>query len=522
MAALIPDLNYRAKVREASTKEQVDALFAQWWPLVYVDGADKTALLERWFGVVLVDERVHGAKLPLFATSQSSEGELTGDSAGLVCEPSTAATAGRDDFARLPQFWALEVSADKDADGRMVVYKVQHIDPLSEVRSGEHLCQVLVKNTYYKEWQADGYHFHRQQCTLFEGAALWQPKNAAGYQYSFASWPKYLAGWTDGTKTALTCGTNLHPAINVSHTAGLTKWRSRNANYAGLGYRTVKWQNSMFALKYARKGNSGLIEGCTSYNYEYAAAVSEEGVERVVLTTAQAANLLEGSAVSIAGRGGSCVRIASIEEVEIGGTTYAAVNLDNGGTTFNVTAGTTKLSAMPWWSGRCDTVKGLDGSCTNNTNGKEPGMIQGTEFGIGAYDITADALMLWTQDGNNYALDLYTCDDPSKASGSAITADYQKAAPTLEDPANGWQYIQDEAVSPAVWPLAVGGGAGSSNGCRAALYVSRSSGVRAVWGFGNLDNGGHCGRGCLNSNNAPGNANWNGCLGAPSNSVQTC
>ena len=54
-------------------------------------------------------------------------------------------------------------------------------------------------------------------------------------------------------------------------------------------------------------------------------------------------------------------------------------------------------------------------------------------------------------------------------------------------------------------------------------YEPAASGVRAPWCFGNLDNGGNAGVPCRNSNNAVGNANWNGSLGATGtfkNSIQ--
>ncbi len=98
----------------------------------------------------------------------------------------------------------------------------------------------------------------------------------------------------------------------------------------------------MVRLKYARKGNSGKIEGCTSYNYQYTAAVSETNVERVILTTAQAANFLEGSTIMLGVQSGTdrntasnysiCdgKKIAKIENVTIDGTDYSAVYIDNG------------------------------------------------------------------------------------------------------------------------------------------------------------------------------------------------
>ena len=510
---LLVDAQYKTKVAGATAKEQVDALFSQWWAIVYTEGADKAELLNRWFGNVLADSRVHGAKLPLFATSQSSTGELTGDSVGLVCEPSTAAVAGRDDFAHLPQFWTLEVSAEKNVDGTISVYKVQHIDPIEEVRSGEHLCQVLTKNTYWKEWQADGYHWYQQQCTYFEGASLWMPTNAQGKTYKFAAYPKYAAGYDSTGK--ITCGTGISPIVSVSHSGGVPKWRARNTMYAGGSFRTPKWQLVMFALKYARKGNSGLIEGCSTYDLTYTAAVSETAVERVIISAASAANLIVGSSVALNSRGATCLKIISIEQVEIDGTTYAAVNIDNKGVTFDTTAGTTNIMTMPYFSGHNDSVLGNDGSRTNCTNGKEPGLIQGTEFGIGAYQIVADEFLLWTQSGDDYLLDIYTCADQSKVSTGSITADYEKVADgTIIAPTNGWRYIQDMLPCKTNWPQAIGDGAGSGNGERAALNVYRGSGVRASWCFANLNNGGNCGLAARNSNNDAGNANWNGSLGA--------
>lgn len=511
------DAVYRARVQRAADKAAVDGYFAEWWALVYEDGADKTALLDRWFGNVMVDDLVLGVKLPLFATSTATAGELIEDSAGLVCVPSTATVAGRDDFARLPQMWVLEVSAERNADGTVSIYAIQHIDDLADVRSGaQHLCMVLTKNAYWREYTENGYTYIKQSCTPFPGAALWQGANAQGVSYRFAAWPKYMAGWTDAARTTVGCGTGLAPCCNVSHDAGLTKWRARASHYSGGSYKTQKWQQVMVALKYAVKGNSGTIEGCSSYNFEYAAAVSETGVERVLVTTAQAANLLVGSSVCIGARGAVAIRITSIETVEIDGTTYGAVYVDNGGVTFDTTAGTTYIRTMPYYSGYNDTVLGVDGSRTNYTNGKEPGLIQGTEFMTGAWHIQSDALLLWTQTGNDYTLDMYLCPDPSKAA-SSVTEDYVKLeGGTLTNPTNGWQSIRDMLPAPACWPAGLGGGASTSNGCRASLYVFRGSGVRAAWAGGSLFYPGIAGLAAAISDSAPGIASWSGALGSPS------
>ena len=115
-------------VLQADSVEKVNDLFVEWWNINSQFCADKALLLNRWFGNVLKDDRVHGVKLPLFATSTSAIGELTDDSVGLSCTPSTAAVAGKDDFAFLPQFWCLEVAMERNADGSHTINKVEHID----------------------------------------------------------------------------------------------------------------------------------------------------------------------------------------------------------------------------------------------------------------------------------------------------------------------------------------------------------------------------------------------------------
>ena len=152
------DVQYKEKVAAATSKAEVDALFVEWWKYQYIPELySKSDMLERWFGNVLEDSRVHGVTTPRYAKSTSVIGELTDDSTGLVCTPSTETTAGSDPFAHLPQFWCLEVAAEKKADGSHEIHYVEHIDSTGDVRSGEYLCWVLQKNTWKREWQDADY-----------------------------------------------------------------------------------------------------------------------------------------------------------------------------------------------------------------------------------------------------------------------------------------------------------------------------------------------------------------------------
>lgn len=527
------DAAYKDKVAAATTKAEVDDLFVEWWkyqynPTVY----SKADMLERWFGKVLEDSRVHGVTTPRYAKSTSVIGELTDDSAGLVCTPSTEATAGSDPFAHLPQFWCLEVSAEKKADGSHEIFYVEHIDSTKDVRSGEHLCWMVQKNTWKREWQNDEYKYLKTRCHPASGYKRWpEGTDRTGKVHEYIAHPKYYAGI--GADGRITCGTGLAPVNRTSHQTGVSKWRARGAQYSGASGSLVKFLDAMVRLKYGRKGNSGKIEGCTSYNYQYTVAVSETGVERVILTKEQAANLLVGSAVMLGIQSGSDRNTASnysifdgklitaIETVNIDGTDYSAVYVDNGGTKFDTEAGKSYLSTSPYYSGWNDSVLGRDGSRYSPTSGKEPGMIQGVEFMNGSYLIVSDELWQWSQDAEkNYRFDCYKCYDQSKV-GASIGENYKKVdVPTLVFPENtpawSWKYIKDNAICDDVlWPEATDA-SGSGVGVGAGFYCDpAASGVRAAWCFGYLFDGGDAGVPCRHSSNWVSGASWHGSLGAP-------
>lgn len=145
------DAAYKDKVAAATTKAEVDDLFVEWWkyqydPTVY----SKADMLERWFGRVLEDSRVHGVTTPRYAKSTSMIGELTDDSAGLVCTPSTEATAGSDPFAHLPQFWCLEVSAEKKQMVRMK-FSMSNILTAQKMSDPVNICAGWCRRTPGKE-----------------------------------------------------------------------------------------------------------------------------------------------------------------------------------------------------------------------------------------------------------------------------------------------------------------------------------------------------------------------------------
>ena len=101
-------------------------------------------------------------------------------------------------------------------------------------------------------------------------------------------------------------------------------YHSRGKNYGGSPMYLYKYLMTTFYLKYATLNTQSKIYGCFNYSYQYAASMAENNVKRIVLTTAQAANIVVGSYVSIGDKGsnssvdrGNSYMHNKAEEVEV-------------------------------------------------------------------------------------------------------------------------------------------------------------------------------------------------------------
>lgn len=530
--AAIYDAFYAAGV----TPENIDDMFVSWW-----HGADdgqytKTQLLARWFNL-LNSDKTFGTKFYNFGTSQTTQGELCDDSAEIgVTTPSTNTVKGKDPLHQQFAFWTVEVEYEIDANGEIEIKSVAKVDSSFNRGGTNGMVGVAQKTGWlsitndsvnwwvrYRTAQAPGY------VPIAEGVSPVDNKPRA-----FVVHAKYMGGkGTDGKPTS---ASGLAPLnYSWSHNSQIAEWRKRGANYAGISICDIFFRILMFWLKYAKKGNSGTMEGCTSYNFQYKCAVAETGVTRVLLTEAQAKNLLVGSSVIVGdvGSGTSTdryvasmykcaknVRILSIVSTVVEETTYYAVNLETD-TAFDTTTDT-YISTMPWWSGSCDDVLGVDGSPTSCTNGKEPFIIQGLESQIGAYAVVADIIDTITvsEDSTTMTINPATVRLAKNIaqSKSANYVDTNKPL-TIPKPANwAWHFIGDLAYDKAhpefTLPSIIDNGANSGNGFKSAVGIPPSGGVYEWLSWSNLNDYSNCGLACANLNNGLGNANWNIAAGA--------
>lgn len=465
-----------------------------------------------------------------YNTSNSSLGTKMADNEGLICTPSTIATAGQDDYADLPLFACFDVNYTIDANslepvihaikGVYGAFTAQPVDSFVGVmqmtgyvrRSGDE----TTKTVEYKAQYAEGF-------MPLPEAVRASDNGVRG----FVIHAKYAAGYD--TNGLLSSVSGVQPAtyrpgsagsVSISHDGQIALWRARGNQYAGSSMCDGAFMQLMLEIKYANLGNAGVMSGCRSYSSTYAAAVSESGVNRIVLTASQANYFIVGSRVSL-GTGtdrakATCydvhdiATVASVEDVTVDGTAYKAVVLATEAV-FNTEAGVTYIIPQPWLTGSTDDVQGNDGSPTNNTSGKEPFKIQGIEVMLGMYEVYADittyedAEVGYTVYADRLAADIVK----SKAGTNAVTL----GIIPKEEEAAAWKYNAElnwDANDQESYMIPTQMDGTSSTGYRSAIYrdALATVGWREWLAFGNLVYGGTGGLACAFLTYGLGSATW--------------
>ncbi len=501
------------------------------------DAAELTALCDEWYELTR-PEWCGWTEFDQTDVSTASTGTKGGDNAALSCTPSTDTVEGQDDYAGLPLFACVDVNWTIDASTlRPVITAIDGItgnfvrtDPSVPVGVMQMSGWVFTKEnaqTYIRGYSAN------RNINYSNVEPLPSAINPDGTVRSWVVHAKYLSHTVDGKMTSCS---GLIPTAWVSHNTMHTLSAANGTGYSGQTTADDTFLKMMMYIKYGSLTMDGIIQGCCSMNYQYYAQVAETGVNRVILTTANAANLEVGmsvlvgyydaSASSPADRGTAKVYsvtgqegalITKIESVTVDGTEYSAVYVDTDGTfdtaaNGTATDGTTILSSFHWITGKTDGVLGNDGSPTSCTSGKYPAKLQGIEYMNGAYEVFADVILnMYADDDEDYYYEPYTVKATADQS-TAITDSYKATGLVVGQDADTdqWGYIKKLGYADGVlFPIEMGGT--SSTYTKDAFYRNHNvTGTREWLSRGNLNNGaGNAGLSCVNGNNGLSNANWN-------------
>ena len=499
---------------------EVEASDLTWFINTYARNSEYTdEFLQKFFALQRTG-KVYTVRFPLFSKSTSPTGEKMDHNEGLTCEPSTDTIIGQDDYQDIPLFKTYDVNAYSDDNGRIHVTAFKGDKYFKD--TGKVDVFVLGMSYYEKYWEDDNYWYYSRTDMPRDGYTLCaECRNTDGSESSYALYSKYVSGEIDGKPYS---SKGLIPKRNMSYNVCESYYHSRGKNYGGSPMYLYKYLMTTFYLKYATLNTQSKIYGCFNYSYQYAASMAENNVKRIVLTTAQAANIVVGSYVSIGDKGsnssvdrGNSYMHNKAEEVEVISKTtvddsHVAINVDSP-TSFNTTT-TTYLSTMHWKSGFSDKVLGRDGSIGDLTSGKYPMVFQGIELAVGGYEVAGNAFMdIVSSTGKR---DIYVTNDNSKITTTVADAKsmYNKSKNSSQPTTlSAWNYITKMALDEENGMFNViecgNSGSGSATGFCDGFYVdSGASGQREFLLLGYLGNTAIGGLSCVYAYDSLSHANW--------------
>lgn len=472
----------------------------------------------------------YGVHFDAFTTSPAPTGTRLYDAVGKVATPSTDSVRGVNDFEGESVFCGLEVNGHVDEDGEFVVEYIKGIDNEFS-RTDEDVYVLFLTQWIEMQVDANGENIilsDENHPGSFPEAAAIRPD---GTVRPFVPIAKYMA-WDDdsGIPHSMSGKTVNH---NQSHNSMITRFRKKGTQYCGTTAQDKAHLDNLFLVAFATRHTQSIMTGCTSYYYQYKASVQEADVERIIITKAQAANLVVGSSVSIgnattlSGESPNIDRSQSgmhakanrvvITAIEDYDESNSAVYVDNGGTKFS-TASTmingsvespTYISTMPWKTGACDNVLGSCGSPVSNTNSKYPYILFGVEMFLGFWEIISNVILKIT----SHVMVPYICYDCTKLATS-VTEDYKAVGYSVVNTQATYKYISKLGYDPdnPCVRHAVEVNATSSTGYGDGHYTENldeaSDATREWLSGGYLIRGSLAGRFCANLSFALSSADW--------------
>lgn len=485
--------------------------------------------------------KIYQTKLWKFAANPTSTGEKLLDNFGLVFEPSTDTEEGQDDYlnGQNPLFEWCNVNYIRDADGTARPIAIEGTDSYKT----EGAVDVgAMQMSFWWKWDTSNAEY--DLITISDtphpelGLEPWvECVNADGTLKPWCIGSKYISGIaSDGL---LRSQPDLKPERNQSHNNMITNYQEKGEGHWGAGACRNTFQFIFNAIKGATKNSQNLYAGCTSYNYQYEASVqSDEAHTYFPVTNSQAGNLIVGSFVSVGygsnnsgaaniDRGQSTVH-AYVDDVKI--LSIETLDDDNKAVYLDIpeeSAFNTQphvyteefsapiiLSAMHWYSGATDSVKGRhDGSPISNTNGKYPYRVQGREYAVGGYIVASDTVMDLQADFTKKVL-VAPKGVAHSSSEATIRSTYTEIgtipAAAAGDNADWWIGDIDIDIDFGSWyPKSEGSGSSQGTGDRVyAGGTGATSGMREYLQGGLLGGGSSAGSSFLVCGPGLGNGNW--------------
>ena len=326
---------------------------------------------------------------------------------------------------------------------------------------------------------------------------------------------KYF-GSDDGNGKMVSVSGGVPWTYTVSHNALITSCQNATTGYSAKSIADDWYVKTMFMLKYATKNSQSVYYGCNDYNYQIAPTVAETGVTRVIVSKANAANLIVGSSMMLGTHTSNNNdrnqsynhdtftnrRIIKIEDYD---ANNSAVYMDGAGT-FN-THTTDLFSTAPWVAGSLDEVEG-DGTITQagTQNKHEPCKIQGIELFVGALECLGDVILKGRSESGFEVCVNYD----SRNEATSLTNDYTTTGTYLEASSSNAHHYPLYPHNAGGVICGQGTGASQSTGLCDSQYTYKqhASAEQEYLGLGYLSNAANAGIWYVSGAGAVGTTYW--------------
>lgn len=461
------------------------------------------------------DGRTYGVRFPLYSFSNSPDGVKVGDNAGLTVVPSTNYRAGRDDYAGLSAFRVFDANVTVADDGTPVVKAIKGLaGNYAKDGSNGDVFVITVPGFYrfefdtnyctiwYSDTQYDGY-------SPMPGALL--PDGSLRPCMAYAKYP--LSNY--GGKASSVSG---QIPASMSEQGSVDVPTSKGKGYSGKTSADTFYVQLMHMLKYAAKDVERYLGGDFSGAGQVNVSKAETNVTRALVKATDAASIDLGSYVSIGtgtDRGDNKTGEAAAYRKVISKTSVdsATTAINVSGAAFTTTTAM-HVTQMPYLTGSTDGVLGNDGIPREDVSKThQPIRLQGIELFAGLYEVEDDIILKNVKDSDTSGhTEVWKVLDTTKASGTAITADYVHVGdyPAVNDRAdNQWQW-QTDFTEKHGFLLPTGVGATSTSGLTDALLINpiSSPGLHELRRGGDLWGGSRCGLFCAFGRSVLSDAWW--------------
>ena len=205
--------------------------------------------LGEWFSLRR-DGKVYGVDIPEYTYSNDPKGIKTRDNVGLVCQPATNTTAGRDDYSKLNAFEYFTVNGTVDDSGKFHCTAMKG-DGRFRADGSNGDVWVMACPGYYSITRSNGYKRLLYSDTKYEGMRpLPGQKYADGTERPLLVFSPYLA-WCDSNNVPHSYSGKVHTFQFGSHDTGISYSKKKGAGYTGRTVADNFYLQLMLMIKYA-------------------------------------------------------------------------------------------------------------------------------------------------------------------------------------------------------------------------------------------------------------------------------